>query len=119
MSFRRYEILLPTRYNDGAPVEAEKFDLVIEELSDRLAESLSILNTCEASGFIRGRSLKKPTFELWWMWRICRKLRTFSRATNKYSRSAFSRLTFGLCRKRFESLNTDWSDAIGSKREES
>ena len=35
MSFRRYEILLPTRYNDGAPVEAEKFDLVIEELSDR------------------------------------------------------------------------------------
>ena len=35
MSYRRYEILLPTRYNDGAPVEAEKFDLVIEELSDR------------------------------------------------------------------------------------
>lgn len=35
MSFRRYEILLPIRYNDGALVEAEKFDLVIEELSDR------------------------------------------------------------------------------------
>ena len=34
MSFRRYEILLPARYNDGAPVEAEKFDLVIEELSN-------------------------------------------------------------------------------------
>ena len=35
MSFRRYEILLPTRYNDGAPVEAERIDLVLEELSDR------------------------------------------------------------------------------------
>lgn len=35
MSFRRYEILLPTRYNDGTPVEGEKVDLVIEELSER------------------------------------------------------------------------------------
>src|SRR5438552_254012 len=25
MSFKRYEILLPTRYNDGRPVEEEKF----------------------------------------------------------------------------------------------
>ncbi len=25
MSFRRYEILLPTRYNDGPPVEEEQF----------------------------------------------------------------------------------------------
>ena len=25
MSFRRYEILLPTRYNDGTPVEPEEF----------------------------------------------------------------------------------------------
>src|SRR5438128_1872282 len=34
MSFRRYEILLPTRYNDGTPVQAEKIDLVLDELSD-------------------------------------------------------------------------------------
>src|SRR2546421_11195749 len=33
MSLRRYEILLPTRYNDGSPVEDEKIDLVAEELS--------------------------------------------------------------------------------------
>ena|SRR2546423_8065700 len=33
-SFRRYEILLPIRYNDGALVEPEKIDLVVEELSD-------------------------------------------------------------------------------------
>jgi len=31
MSFRRYEILLPTRYNDGTPVEPEKFLLVNTE----------------------------------------------------------------------------------------
>ena len=35
MSFRRYEILLPTRYNDGTLVEAERIDLVLEELGDR------------------------------------------------------------------------------------
>ena len=33
MSFRRYELLLPIRYNDGSPVEAEKMDEVIGELS--------------------------------------------------------------------------------------
>ena len=34
MSFRRYEILLPIRYNNGQPVEDEKFDLVVEELTE-------------------------------------------------------------------------------------
>jgi hypothetical protein len=29
---RRYEILLPTRYNDGTPVESEKFFETQEEL---------------------------------------------------------------------------------------
>ena len=33
MSFRLYEIILPTRYNDGAPVEREKFLLTNRELS--------------------------------------------------------------------------------------
>ena len=33
MSFRRYEIILPTRYNDGAAVEPEKFLLTNRELS--------------------------------------------------------------------------------------
>lgn len=32
MSFRRYEILLPTRYNDGAPVEEAKFAETRREL---------------------------------------------------------------------------------------
>jgi len=32
MSFRRYEILLPTRYNDGLPVEEEQFTRTRREL---------------------------------------------------------------------------------------
>ena len=32
MSFRRYEIFLPNRYNDGSPVESEKFLTTYEEL---------------------------------------------------------------------------------------
>jgi len=35
MSFRRYEILLPTRYNDGTPVEPAEFLLVNSELAAR------------------------------------------------------------------------------------
>jgi hypothetical protein len=35
MSFIRYEILLPTRYNDGTVVEAGKFDEVIGEISEQ------------------------------------------------------------------------------------
>ncbi len=33
MSFRRYEILLPTRYNDGAKVELEKYLLTNNDLA--------------------------------------------------------------------------------------
>src|SRR5215469_14585915 len=31
---KRYEILLPLTYNDGSPIEAEKFDQTREELSE-------------------------------------------------------------------------------------
>src|SRR2546427_34730 len=32
MSFRRYEIILPTRYNDGDPVESAKLQATHEDL---------------------------------------------------------------------------------------
>ena len=35
MSFRRYEIILPTRYNDGSSVEPEKFLVTNRELVGR------------------------------------------------------------------------------------
>lgn len=35
MPFERYEILLPLNYNDGTPVEPEKFQATRRELVDR------------------------------------------------------------------------------------
>jgi hypothetical protein len=35
MSFRRYEITLPTRYNDGRPIEPEKFLISRREIAAR------------------------------------------------------------------------------------
>ena len=35
MSFRRYEIPLPTRYNDGKPVEPEQFLKTRREIAAR------------------------------------------------------------------------------------
>ena len=35
MSFRRYEITLPTRYNDGRPIEPEKYLLTRREIAAR------------------------------------------------------------------------------------
>ena len=32
MKLKRYEILLPLTYNDGSPIEPEKFEQTIEEL---------------------------------------------------------------------------------------
>ena len=51
MSFRRYEILLPIRYNDGSPVEEEKFARTRRELVAMF-----------------GALTKQPdTFQGWWM----------------------------------------------------
>ena len=35
MSFRRYEITLPTRYNDGQPIEPEKYLITRREIAAR------------------------------------------------------------------------------------
>jgi hypothetical protein len=35
MSFRRYEITLPTRYNDGSTVEPEKYLITLREIAAR------------------------------------------------------------------------------------
>jgi len=35
MPFERYEILLPLKYNDGTPVEPEKFQQTRRELVER------------------------------------------------------------------------------------
>lgn len=35
MSFRRYEITLPTRFNDGTPIEPEKYLITRREIAAR------------------------------------------------------------------------------------
>ena len=35
MSFRRYEITLPTRYNDGRPIEPDKYLITRREIAAR------------------------------------------------------------------------------------
>lgn len=35
MRYWRYEVLLPVRYNDGTPVERQKFEQAIHELFER------------------------------------------------------------------------------------
>ena len=42
MSFRRYEITLPTRYNDGTPVEPQKYLITRREIGARFG-ALSFL----------------------------------------------------------------------------
>jgi hypothetical protein len=42
MSLRRYEITLPTRYNDGTPIEPEKYLVTRREIAARLG-ALSFL----------------------------------------------------------------------------
>src|ERR1041384_5857021 len=42
MSFRRYEITLPTRYNDGRPIEPEKYLMTRRDIAARFG-SLTFL----------------------------------------------------------------------------
>ena len=35
--FKRFELLLPTKYNDGTAIELEKFNQTARELTDRLS----------------------------------------------------------------------------------
>ena len=119
MSHRRYEIYLPTRHNDGAPVEAEKFDLVIEELSNRFGGITFHPEDLRGVWFHQGQKFEEANVRVVVMWRIQPRLGIFSPAINTRSRSVFGRSKFGLCRKRFESLNTNSSHVIGSKWEES
>jgi hypothetical protein len=64
MSFRRYEILLPTRYNDGAPVEAEKIDSVLQELGARFGGVTFAPETLRGVWFHQGQRFEELNFRL-------------------------------------------------------
>lgn len=63
MSFRRYEIILPTRYNDGAPVEQTKY----------WAPSLDRRKSCAGFGFTKAFVMKMRTSDSSSMWRTFRR----------------------------------------------
>jgi hypothetical protein len=105
MSFRRYEILLPTRYNDGAPVEAEKFDLVIEELSNRFGGITFHPEHLRGVWFHQGQKFEEANVRVVVDVEDSAEATDFSPATSRYSKSVFDRSTFGLYRKRFASLD--------------
>jgi len=48
MPLRRYEILLPLHYNDGTPVEYQKFRFTRHELVDRFGA------TSAESAYVKG-----------------------------------------------------------------
>jgi hypothetical protein len=64
MSFRRYEILLPTRYNDGTPVEAEKIDNVLQELGARFGGVTLAPETLRGVWFHKGQRFEELNFRL-------------------------------------------------------
>ncbi len=56
MKWTRYEILLPLRYNDGRPIESEKFDQTNLELIDRFSATTADVTRALGSWKYRGTS---------------------------------------------------------------
>lgn len=54
MPYRRYEVLLPVKYNDGTPVEAEKFLQARADLLNRFGGVT--FDSTSLSGLWRGQS---------------------------------------------------------------
>jgi hypothetical protein len=59
MSFRRYEIILPTRYNDGSPIPQSDYWVTTKELLDHF-EAVSFLpETVHGSWIHQGRTYEE------------------------------------------------------------
>ncbi|SPE50487.1 hypothetical protein SBV1_1130040 [Verrucomicrobia bacterium] len=64
MSFRRYEIILPTRYNDGQPVEAEKFLLTNRELSSQFGAASFLPEALQGTWIHKGQWFEEANVRL-------------------------------------------------------
>jgi hypothetical protein len=78
MSFRRYEIILPIRYNSGHPVEREKFFRTNRELVERFGAVSFAPETLSGIWIHEGREYAEENVRLFVMWRIPMKMRNFS-----------------------------------------
>ena len=64
MSFRRYEIILPTRYNDGTPVEESLYLLTNRELARQLGAVSFLPETIRGIWLHQGRSYEEENVRL-------------------------------------------------------
>ena len=64
MSFRRYEIILPTRYNDGSAVEQEKFLLTNRELSVQFGAASFLPETLQGTWIHQGHWFEEANVRL-------------------------------------------------------
>lgn len=59
MSFRRYEIILPTRYNDGAPVERSLYLLTNRELAGQFSAVSFLPEALRGIGHHQGQTYEE------------------------------------------------------------
>lgn len=64
MSFRRYEIILPTRYNDGAAVEREKFLATNGELARQFGAVSFLPETLHGIWIHEGKRFEEDNIRL-------------------------------------------------------
>jgi hypothetical protein len=75
---KRYEILLPLTYNDGAEIEPEKFDQTAEELSDRFGGVTEDMIRVTARGSMAARATATSSS-------VCALTVTTQRRLNRYA----------------------------------
>ena len=64
MSFRRYEIILPTRYNDGTPVEESLYLLTNRELARQVGAVSFLPETIHGLWLHQGQSYEEENVRL-------------------------------------------------------
>jgi hypothetical protein len=64
MSFRRYEIILPTRYNDGKPVGPEQFLLTNRELSIKFGAASFLPEPLQGTWIHKGQWFEETNVRL-------------------------------------------------------
>jgi hypothetical protein len=94
-TFRRFEILLPLRFNDGQPVPNELIGLTLLELEQRFGAVSSETQAIQGFWQHQGQSYRDDLTRIFLTFRIRRKALSFSVNSKKRSSSDSSKLTFG------------------------
>ncbi|MDB5322833.1 MAG: hypothetical protein JWN40_4464 [Phycisphaerales bacterium] len=94
-TFRRFEILLPLRFNDGQPVPNELIGMTLLELEQRFCAVSSETQAIQGFWQHQGQTYRDdlPGFSL--MFQTRRRALNFSGNSKKRSRNDSSKSTFG------------------------